>query len=175
MSSDREGAARLRGHDGSLVALALLALLVGAMTGLLCALFRLALEQADRWRDAVIGWAHGHAIPGFVLVVVACGLATFLAAWLVFRLAPHAVGSGIPHVEVVLRGQLAPAPYGLGAVKFAGGILSIGAGLALGRSPLARNSEVQLAPITPVSMMAMRRMGLVLVMSYLQFDRQIST
>jgi hypothetical protein len=27
-------------------------------------------------------------------------------------------------------------------------------------SPLARNSEVQLAPITPVPMMAMRRMGL---------------
>src|SRR3954464_7835937 len=33
-------------------------------------------------------------------------------------------------------------------------------------NPLARNSEVQLAPITPVPMMAMRRMGLVLVMSF---------
>src|ERR1700720_878475 len=32
-------------------------------------------------------------------------------------------------------------------------------------SPLARYSEVQLAPITPVPMMAMRRMGLVSVMS----------
>ena len=35
-------------------------------------------------------------------------------------------------------------------------------------SPLARNSAVQLAPITPVPMMAMRRMGLVLVMSFLR-------
>src|SRR6516225_5436720 len=35
-------------------------------------------------------------------------------------------------------------------------------------NPLARNSEVQLAPITPVPMMAMRRMGLVLVMSCLR-------
>src|SRR5580704_19248072 len=35
-------------------------------------------------------------------------------------------------------------------------------------SPLARNSEVQLAPITPVPMMAMRRMGLVSVMSFLR-------
>src|ERR1700754_3018288 len=33
-------------------------------------------------------------------------------------------------------------------------------------SPLARNSELQLAPITPVPMMAMRRMGLVAVMSF---------
>src|SRR5882757_11586625 len=35
-------------------------------------------------------------------------------------------------------------------------------------SPLARNSELQLAPITPVPMMAMRRMGLVSVMSFLR-------
>src|SRR5580704_12430565 len=36
-------------------------------------------------------------------------------------------------------------------------------------SPFARNSAVQLAPITPVPMMAMRRMGLVSVMSFLRF------
>src|SRR6478672_5170676 len=35
-------------------------------------------------------------------------------------------------------------------------------------SPLARNSAVQLAPITPVPTMAMRRMGLISVMSFLQ-------
>ena len=120
-------------RESPLAALALLALAVGAATGLICAGFRMALEQADRFRDVLIGWAHGHAIPGFVLVVVACGLATFLAAWLVFRFSPYAAGSGIPHVEAVLRGQLPPAPYGLAAVKFAGGILSISAGLALGR------------------------------------------
>src|SRR6516165_6283578 len=35
-------------------------------------------------------------------------------------------------------------------------------------NPLARNSEVQLAPITPVPMMATRRIVLVLVMSFLR-------
>src|SRR4029077_7343320 len=35
-------------------------------------------------------------------------------------------------------------------------------------SPLARNNAVQLAPITPVPMIAMRRMGLVSVMSVLR-------
>src|SRR5258707_11864624 len=35
-------------------------------------------------------------------------------------------------------------------------------------SPLARNSAVQLAPMTPVPIMAMRRMGLVSVMSFLR-------
>ena len=129
MNTERESGAQLPNGHGSLVALALLALVVGATTGLICAGFRTALEHADRFRDFLIGWAHGHPIPGFVLVVVACSLATFLAAWLVFRLAPHAVGSGIPHVEVVLRGQVAPAPYGLGAVKFAGvndGLVDLG-------------------------------------------------
>ena len=41
-------------------------------------------------------------------------------------------------------------------------------------SPLARNSALQLAPITPVPMMAMRRMGLVSVMSFLRCVGQIS-
>jgi H+/Cl- antiporter ClcA len=46
----------------------------------------------------------------------------------------HAAGSGIPHVEAVLRGELPqPPPLYLIPVKFFGGLLAIGAGLALGR------------------------------------------
>jgi len=40
---------------------------------------------------------------------------------------------GIPHVELVLTGELPPAPYRLIPVKFFGGLLAIGSGLALGR------------------------------------------
>ena len=39
--------------QGSLVALALLSLLVGAASGFVGAVFRLTLEQGDRLRDAV--------------------------------------------------------------------------------------------------------------------------
>lgn len=102
------------------------------MTGLVCALFRLCLQQADRWRDLVIDWAHGQAFVGF-LMVVSAGAACALAAWLVRRFAPHATGSGIPHVELVLRGEVPPAPVILLPVKFVGGLLAIGSGLALGR------------------------------------------
>jgi CIC family chloride channel protein len=97
-----------------------------------CAIFRIALEQADRLRDLVIAWAHGHALVGFLLVVTA-GAAAALAAWLVRRFAPHATGSGIPHVEAVLRQEVPPAPFILLPVKFIGGLLAIGSGLALGR------------------------------------------
>src|SRR5262249_33308185 len=54
-------------------------------------------------------------------------------AWLVRRFSPSASGSGIPHVEAVLSGELPPATPRLIPVKFFGGLLAIGAGLALGR------------------------------------------
>jgi chloride channel protein, CIC family len=44
-----------------------------------------------------------------------------------------ASGSGIPHVEAVLDGKLQPAPFVVIPVKFFGGLLAIGSGLALGR------------------------------------------
>ncbi|TAI59601.1 ClC family H(+)/Cl(-) exchange transporter, partial [Bradyrhizobium sp. Leo170] len=68
-----------------------------------------------------------------MIVVGACAGATLLAAWMVRRFSPHASGSGIPHVEAVLHGQVPPAPFILVPVKFIGGILAIGSGLALGR------------------------------------------
>jgi CIC family chloride channel protein len=117
----------------ALLKLALLALAVGAMTGVVGAVFRIALERADQFRDAVIAWAHPHALGGFLVVVLACAVAPAIAAWLVRSFSPHASGSGIPHVEAVLEGQIPPAPFGLVPVKFFGGILAIGSGLALGR------------------------------------------
>ena len=118
---------------GSLLALALLALVAGALAGLVGAIFRLSLVQADRLRGMLIEWAHGWEVVGFLLVLAACAAATALAAWLVRRFSPHASGSGIPHVEAVLGGKLPPAPFLLIPVKFVGGLLAIGAGLALGR------------------------------------------
>jgi CIC family chloride channel protein len=122
------------GHgEGSLLVLALLALVAGAIAGLVGAIFRVCLEQADRLRDVLIAWAQGWEAVGFLIVVAACAAATALAAWLVRWYSPHASGSGIPHVEAVLRGELPQAPFRLIPVKFFGGLLAIGAGLALGR------------------------------------------
>jgi chloride channel protein, CIC family len=121
-------------HDeGSLLALALLALVAGVLAGIVGASFRLSLVQADRLRNALIEWAHGQGAVGFLVVLAVCAGATAIAAWLVRRYSPHAAGSGIPHVEAVLRGELPPIPFRLIPVKFFGGLFAIGAGLALGR------------------------------------------
>jgi CIC family chloride channel protein len=133
MSNIDSHSSQPREGGSSLLWLAALALLVGAATGLVGAAFRLSLVHADHLRDTLIAWAHGHVVLGFIFIVLACTVATLVAAWLVRRFAPQASGSGIPHAEAVLREELPPAPYGLVPVKFAGGILAIGSGLALGR------------------------------------------
>lgn len=116
-----------------LLTLAVLAVVVGAASGLLTAAFRLTLERADEFRNALLGWAHGLGFLGFLLIVAAGAAAVGTAAWLVRAFAPSAKGSGIPHVEAVLRGETPPTPPRVLLVKFCGGVLAIGAGLALGR------------------------------------------
>ena len=119
--------------SGNLAVLVLLAGLVGAGSGLVAALFRLALQHAEHWRNTLIAWAQGWPMIGFLTVVFLLAGAAALAAWLVRRFAPQASGSGIPHVEAVVNGELPPASPILLPVKFFGGWLAIGGGLALGR------------------------------------------
>jgi CIC family chloride channel protein len=140
-AAEREAGMSERPPDGGctqdetrgLAVLALLALATGAAAGLIGAIFRLALDRADVFRDSTLAWMQGRSASGFLAVVLLCGAATALAAWLARRFSPHAAGSGIPHVEAVLHGEAAPAPFLLLPVKFLGGLLAIGSGLALGR------------------------------------------
>jgi CIC family chloride channel protein len=133
MVLDLKSGGEPEGEGGSLTLLTALALVVGAISGAGVALFLLLLEQADQLRDALIVWSHAQGPEGFWLPVLACGAAAGAAASLVRRISPQAVGSGIPHVEAVLNGQLPQARFRIIPVKFIGGALAIGSGLALGR------------------------------------------
>jgi CIC family chloride channel protein len=133
MNRTSELDAKPAGSRGRLLVLALLSLIVGAASGLLSAGFRLTLERADRFRDSVLVWAHGERLAGFLLVLGISAVAAGLAAWLVRRFSPQATGSGIPQVEAELKSESSGSPWRIIAVKFVGGILAIGTGLALGR------------------------------------------
>jgi CIC family chloride channel protein len=118
---------------GNLLVLASLSLVGGAGVGLLAAVFRVALERIDRFRDSALVWAHGEKLVGFLAVIGISAVATGLAAWLVRQFSPQATGSGIPHVEAQTNGQWSGSPLRILPVKFFGGVLAMGTGLALGR------------------------------------------
>jgi hypothetical protein len=67
-------------EDGSLLILALLAFAAGGISGFVGAVFRLVLDQSDRFRGAVIDWAHGKEIAGIALLIGVSAFATALAA-----------------------------------------------------------------------------------------------
>src|SRR5262245_42148443 len=92
--------------QGGLLALALLALLVGAASGLIGACVRLSLEWADKVRDQWIAWAQTGSFAGLLVVMGVTAAAVAIATWMVRRFSPLASGSGIPHVEAVLHGEL---------------------------------------------------------------------
>ncbi|HXW63072.1 MAG TPA: ClC family H(+)/Cl(-) exchange transporter [Candidatus Acidoferrales bacterium] len=119
--------------DYSTLVLALLSIAVGGFAGLAGASFLLLLRGADACRLYLVARAHSLGWLGLVLVVCSIGFVAALAAWLVFRFAPQSVGSGIPQIERELRVGSSGNPLSTVIVKFIGGILSIGGGLALGR------------------------------------------
>jgi len=121
------------GPRSDLIVLGVLAPLAGLGTGLVGASFGLALDAANRFRDALIVWMHAWGAGGFVLFVGLAAAAAAIAAWLVRTIAPSAAGSGIPRVMAVLSGEAPPAPPRVIPVKFLAGTLAMGSGLALGR------------------------------------------
>lgn len=117
----------------SWLALVVTAGLVGGATGIVAGSFRVFLARISEWRLDAVHWGHGSPVLGFILVVGSCTGATALAASLVHRVEPHAEGSGIPRVEAVVEGRTEPGRFRILPVKYLGGLLSIGSGLALGR------------------------------------------
>lgn len=134
MKRNQVGASGSRNVPGNFIVGLVLTLTVGAFAGLLGGLFRLTLVHADALRNHFIVWAHARGAMGFVIVVALFALLVAIAASLVRRFAPRASGSGIPDVEAALAERIRP-PHALRLipVKFAGGVLAIGSGLALGR------------------------------------------
>ena len=93
----------------------------------------IVLDRADALRDALVAWSHAAPWIGWLVPVGLAAAAAFVARWLVRRFAPEASGSGVQHVEAVIRGDARVTGAAVLPVKFFGGALALGAGLALGR------------------------------------------
>lgn len=109
------------------------AALVGVCAGGVAVLFRALLAGADALRNQLIQWTHSMPALGCVFPMLFSAAGASLAAALVFRYAPEASGSGIPHLKAVLHRLRDLSWRRVLAVKMASGVLAIGSGLALGR------------------------------------------
>src|SRR5579871_1034842 len=109
------------------------AALVGLLAGMVAVAFRAILALGDNLRDALIAWAHHYPTIGWIFPVLFSAAGAGLSVLLVRRGAPEAAGSGIPHLEAVLHRYRDLHWKRLLPVKFFGGALALGGGLALGR------------------------------------------
>lgn len=104
---------------------------VGSIVGLVIAMFRIMIVKADHARLMAVHLVKVKPIYAFVVLLV-----LILIAWILdklIRFEPDISGSGIPQIEGELKGLEDQNWRKVLIAKFAGCVLAIGGGLALGR------------------------------------------
>jgi len=119
----------------SLVPLLIVAALAGVLVGLVGGSFHwLLTEGSSKFLALLVHWKSNGVwgLPGWLGAMLAVAISVALARWLV-TFAPSAAGSGVQHVEAVMREQAEPASFWVLPIKYVGGLLAMVPGLALGR------------------------------------------
>lgn len=104
---------------------------VGSIVGLVIALFRIMIVKADHTRQIAVHMVKVRPVYAFAVLLL-----LVLIAWILdklIRFEPDISGSGIPQIEGELKGLEDQNWRKVLAAKFAGCVLAIGGGLALGR------------------------------------------
>ncbi len=109
------------------------AALVGFGAGVVAALFRASLTEADNLRNALINWAHQYPLFGWLFPIAFSVVGAVISVGLVRRFAPEASGSGVPHIEGVMHRLRTLHWKRVLPTKFIAGVVGIGGGLTLGR------------------------------------------
>ena len=129
-----------------LVRVLLVAAFAGGLIGIVGGAFRASLHFITTHFIGFITYLQAiegeWLIPGFIVTALLTSCCVGIARLLV-QLEPSTTGSGIQHVEAVMHGEAKPSRFIALPIKFFGGLLSIGPGMALGRE----GPTVQIAAI----------------------------
>ncbi len=109
------------------------AVIVGFLTGIIGAIFQIAIDKVSGLKEALISSVEH--IPGMPLIasVLISAIMVFIAFLLVRRIAPETSGSGVQEIEGALD-EVRPLRWkNVLPVKFISGVLSLAGGLVVGR------------------------------------------
>lgn len=95
---------------GSIFTLALIAIVAGALTGLVGGLFRLSLMGANNVRTSILDWTREEPALRWIVPMVLAGAAVAIAR-LIIRWVPEAAGSGVQRVEANMRAEIGFARF----------------------------------------------------------------
>jgi len=110
-----------------------LSIIIGVLAGMISAFFNDAIDLINNWRVVSLSRHAGSSIPLWWLVVPVSAMMVGIAFYITHKFAPEASGSGIPEIEGAMEGMRPVRWKRVLPVKFFGGVLSLGSGMALGR------------------------------------------
>ena len=110
-----------------------LSIITGISVGLIVSLFHILIDwvllNKSHIIDGILPWQQYN----YLLYMFITSLMVFISVYVVRRYAPEAAGSGIQNIEGVVGNKMTMHSLRIIIVKFFGGILSIGAGMSLGK------------------------------------------
>lgn len=110
-----------------------LSIFIGLLAGTVSALFDHGIIWVSEMRLEFINSYSDNDIPLWLIAIPISSLMAGTAFYIAHRFAPEAGGSGIPEIEGAMEGMRPVRWKRVIPVKFIGGLLALGSGMALGR------------------------------------------